>query len=81
MKNQELQLLKNFKRDSIWFHKNINKLRREGFTGKFVAIKSSKPVASGEKFEKVIKEIEKKGENPSLIFIEFIHPEGYTLIL
>ena len=31
--------------------------------------------------EQVIKEVEKKGENPSFIFIEFVHPEGFTLIL
>ena len=60
---------------------SINKLRKEGFTGKFVAIKNSKPLTSGESIDIVIKEIEGKGENPSYVFIEFVHPEGYTLIL
>ena len=78
---QELKLLKRFEEDSEWFHKNIDKLRKENFTGKFVAIKNSKPVASGEDFEKVLDELEKKGENPSYLFIEFVHPEGFTLIL
>ncbi len=78
---QELSLLKDFERDSRWFHENINKLREKGFTGKFVAIKNSKPLTSGENFEIVIKNIEKKGKNPSFVFIEFVHPEGYTLIL
>ena len=81
MKNQELQLLENFEKDSEWFHKNVGKLREMGFTGKFVAIKSSKPIASGEKIDVVVREIEKKGENPSFIFMEFVHPEGYLLIL
>ncbi|MEK6757584.1 MAG: DUF5678 domain-containing protein [Nanoarchaeota archaeon] len=81
METQELQMLSNFEKDSEWFHKNIDKLRREGFTKKFVAIKDSKPLASGKNVDVVIKEIEKKGDNPSFIFIEFVHPEGYTLIL
>ncbi len=81
MEQQELSLLKNFERDSGWFHEHINKLRKEGFTGKFVAIKNSKPLTSGESIDIVIKEIEEKGENPSYVFIEFVHPEGYTLIL
>lgn len=81
MENQELQILKEFEKDSEWFHKNIDKLRKDGFTQKFVAIKNSKPLASGEKIDSVINEIEKKGEDPSFIFIEFVHPEGYTLIL
>ncbi len=78
---QELSLLKNFERDSEWFHEHINKLRKEGFTEKFVAIKNSKPLTSGKTIDIVIKEIEEKGENPSHIFIEFVHPEGFTLIL
>ena len=80
-RNQELQLLKNFEKDSKWFHENINKLRGKGFTGKFVAVKDSKPLASGKDTDMVIKNVEKKGENPSYIFIEFVHPEGFTLIL
>ncbi len=81
MKQQELSILKNFEKDSKWFHENINKLREEGFTGKFVAVKDAKPLASGENIDIVIKSIEGKDENPSYIFIEFVHPEGFTLIL
>ena len=78
---QELSLLKDFEKDSQWFHNNLNKLREGGFTGKFVAIKNSKPLTSGKDIDVVIKTIEEKGENPSFIFIEFVHPEGFTLIL
>ena len=81
MTNQELQVLENFERDSEWFHKNIVKLQHQGLVGKFVAIKNSKPIASATDIDTVIKEVEKKGENPSFIFIEFVHPEGFTLIL
>ena len=76
-----MHLLRNFERDSRWFHENINELRGMGFNKKFVAIKNSKPLASGENIEIVIKEIEGKGEDPSYVFIEFVHPEGFTLIL
>lgn len=81
MEQQELSLLKNFERDSQWFHENINKLRKEGFVGKFVAIKNAKPLTSGENVDSVIKEIESKNQNPAYVFIEFVHPEGFTLIL
>jgi len=81
MTNQELQVLENFEKDSEWFHKNIVKLRKDGFNEKFVAIKDSKPIASGKNADNVIKQIEKNGENPSFIFIEFVYPEGFTLIL
>jgi len=78
---QEMSVLRNFEKDSEWFHKNINKLREEGFEGKFVAVKDSKTLASDKNVDLLINEIEKKGENPSYVFIEFVHPEGFTLIL
>ena len=80
-RSQETQLLHNFERDSKWFHENINKLRKEGFTGKFVAVKDAKLFAFGEDMNIVINKIEEKGGNPSHLFIEFVHPEGFTLIL
>ena len=78
---QEMSVLRNFEKDSEWFHKNVNKLREEGFEGKFVAVKNSKTLASDKNVDLLINEIEKKGENPSYVFIEFVHPEGFTLIL
>ena len=81
MTNQELELLKKFEEDSEWFNKNISKLRRQNFTGKFVAIKNEKPIASGENVESVIKSLEKLKENPSYVFIEFLYPKGHILIL
>ncbi len=79
--DQELELLHKFEKDSEWFHKNINKLRNEGFTNKFVAVKESKPIAFGKSIDLVIKEIEAKNQNPSYIFIEFVHPKGKIIIL
>lgn len=79
--DQELKLLENFERDSVWFYKNIEKLRKEGFTGKFVAIKDLKPIASDKIIDNVIEKLDKQRENPSFVFIEFVHPEGYVLLL
>jgi hypothetical protein len=81
MEQQGLSLLQNFEKDSLWFHENINKLRKEGFSGKFVAIKDTKPLTSGKDINLLMSDIEKKGVNPSYVFIEFVHPEGFTLIL
>ena len=81
MTKQELQMLEDFEKDSEWFYKNTEKLRKEGYIGKFVAIKNSKPIASDKNIDKVIKELDEQGENPSFIFIEFVHPEGYILLL
>lgn len=78
---EEVQLLKRFNSDSEWFHENIKKLRENSFTGKFVAIKDSKPIASNENINSVLEELDRKGEDSSLLFVEFVHPEGFTLIL
>lgn len=81
MEKQELQLLKRFERDGEWFHENIDNLRKQNFTGKFVAIDNEKPLASDRNIDIVIKAIEKEGKNPACIFIEFVYPKGFTLLL
>ena len=78
---QELSLLKNFERDSKWFYENVDKLRKQGYTEKFVAIKNNKPIASGKDINLVIRKLDKQKENSSFLFIEFVHPEGYVLLL
>lgn len=81
MKSQELQTLEGFERDSKWFHENIEKLREQSFTGKFVAILNGKTIAADKNIDIVIKTIEKEGKNPAYIFIEFVYPKGFTLLL
>lgn len=81
MEKQELQLLEGFERDSKWFHENVDKLRKEDFTGKFVAISNEKPVAADKNIEIVIANVEKEGRNPAYTFIEFVYPKGFTLLL
>lgn len=81
MAKQELCLLKNFEKDSKWFHENIDKLREQKFTGKFVAIMNEKPIAADKKIDIVIETLEKKGINTACIFIEFVYPKGFVLLL
>jgi len=78
---QELNILQDFEKDSLWFHKNIGLLRQQNFTGKFVAIFNEKPIASDTDVDNVIKIVEKKSISPAAVFIEFVYPEGYTLLL
>lgn len=73
--------LKNFEEDSDWFYKNIEILRKKEFNNKYVAIKGKQVIASGDKVEIVIQKIEKQNQNPSFIFIGFVYPKGYILLL
>jgi len=79
--NQELKLLHNFEQDSKWFHNNIDEIIKKGFVNKFVAVKNKNIISSEKESNELIKDLEKKGENPSYIFIEFVYPKGFTLIL
>ena len=78
---EQTQVLQQFQKDSEWFYKNVEKLRKLGYNEQFVAIKNSKPIASDKNIDVVIRKLEKEKEDPSFVFIEFVHPEGYTLIL
>jgi len=78
---EQKQLLQRFQNDSEWFYKNIDKLRKQGYTEKFVAIKNAKPIAANENIDVVIRQLDKEKEDPSFIFIEFVHPGGYVLLL
>lgn len=84
MADQQLDLPKemlDFDRDSKWFYENIDLLRKRGLTEKFVAIKGGKVIASGDNVDSVIDFIDKEGENPSLLFVEFVYPEGTVVLL
>jgi len=78
---EQTQLLQRFQKDSEWFYKNIARLRKQGYTEKFVAIKNSKPIVADKNIDVVIRKLDKEGENPSFLFIEFVHPKGYVLLL
>ena len=81
MEQKELQLLRGFERDSQWFHENVENLREQDFTGKFVAVKDEKPIAADKSIDIVIKNLEKEGKDPAYVFIEFVYPKGFTLLL
>lgn len=84
MNAQEMQIendLKDFEKDSDWFYENMDKLRQQNLVNKFVAIKKEQVIAFGDNVEIVIQRVEKEGQNPSFIFMGFVYPEGYTLLL
>jgi hypothetical protein len=78
---QELELIQNFDNDSKWFHKNINNLRIQNLIGKFVAVENEKVIDANENMQDLVASLERKNKNPNFIFIEFVYPEGYTLLL
>jgi hypothetical protein len=80
MTSQELELLQRFERDSYWFQENMGSLRKD-FTWKIVAIKEGKVIASGKNMEEVMERLKEEKEKPELIFMEFVYPDGYTLLL
>ena len=77
---QELIMLNGFEKDTLWLHSNLDKLRPR-FENKFVAIKDKDIIASNERIEEVINQLQKKNINPAQIVIEFVHKKGVQLIL
>lgn len=73
--------LEEFEEDTRWFYENMDLLRKKQLAGKFVAIKNKEVMAADTNIDVVIKSVEKKGENPAYIFIEFIYPEGTVILL
>lgn len=81
---EQISLSKNletFEEDSKWFYENMNSLRKMNLSGKFVAIKDKKIIAEGDNLQTVVRSVEKKGENPAFVLIEFIYPEGVVILL
>lgn len=80
MESQELQILKEMKEDEEFLKENYSKLR-EKYPDKFIAIKKNKVIADGADIDTVKKKLEKKGEDPAITTIEFIHKKGTIVIL
>jgi len=69
-----------FENDSKWFYRNIELLRKRNLSGKFVAVNNKEVIASGESFDIVVEEVERRGKNPAYVVIEYVYPEG-TIVL
>jgi len=78
---QILEKMNSFEEDSKWLYNNLDLLRKRKLSGQFVAIKNKEVIAQGKDINLVIKQVEKKGENPSYILIEYIYPEGTIILL
>lgn len=79
-KPDELQLLKEMSINENFLKEKYSELREE-FPDKFVALKDGKVIDNAPKIEILMKKLEDKGLNPSVISIEFIHKKGTMLIL
>lgn len=79
--NESPRGLQEFEEDSKWFYENVDNLREKNLSGKFVAIKNKKILASDKEISIVIKMVESQGENPAYVAIEFIYPEGTVVLL
>ncbi len=77
--SQELQLITKIENDRKWLDENFKKYQNE-YTDEFIAIKENKIIASDKEFNKLVETLKKKGENPALLLIKFIHRKGITLI-
>ncbi len=77
---QLINEINDFERDSKWFYENVELLRNQGFVGKFVAVNNKEVIASGKKFNLVVKLVRREGKNPAYILIEYVYPEG-TVVL
>ena len=81
---EQAQLHKNqeeFEKDSKWFYENIGLLRNRNLTNNYVAIKNENVISSNRSIEVIIEDLEKMGENPSYILIEFVYPEETIILL
>ena len=76
----ELELLQETKNDETYLKENYRKLR-EQYPDKFVAIKNGKVIAEDSNMKILKTKLEKEGEDPALITIEFVHKKGTVLIL
>ncbi len=75
------KVLVRFEEDNKWLHNNLNKLKISGFSGKFVAVKDRQIIGSDKDVNNLVAYVERKGENPAYLVIEFIYPDGSVVLL
>lgn len=79
--SKSVRSLEEFERDSKWFYENIDAIREKNLTGQFVAIKNKTIIATNDNIDIVVDTLEKKGENPAYIVIEFVYPKEAVILL
>ena len=77
---QMLQSLEKFERDSKWFSENYDELKKK-YEGKFVLIKNSRVVASGNNMKEIKQKAEKEGIDLSKSVVEFISSVETAIII
>ena len=77
---QMLQSLEKFEKDSKWFSENYDELKKK-YKGKFVLIKNSRVVASGNSMGDIKQKAEKEGIDLSESLVEFISSVETAIII
>jgi hypothetical protein len=75
-----LQSLEKFEKDSKWFAEKYDELKNK-YKGKFVLIKDSKVVASGNSMEEIKQKAEKENIDLSESVVEFVPSVEIAIII
>jgi len=79
MEINEIQLIKNFERDTIWYKKNKDILREE-FKNNFVAVKDKDVIVAKPELQDVLAELKLRKIDAGNVIIEFIPEKNITVI-
>ncbi|OGI12298.1 hypothetical protein A3K64_03170 [Candidatus Micrarchaeota archaeon RBG_16_36_9] len=77
---QELEMINEMEQDNKWLESHSEEIRKK-YENKFIAIKNKSIIAFSPTLDGIIKELEEKGEKPSLVSIEFVHKKDFRIIL
>ena len=74
------ELLKAYIRDANWALSKMDFLRKE-YPNRFIAVVRKKVVASSQKWDDVVAELEKRNLKPNLVFTEYITKDPVRYLL
>ena len=78
--NLELEMIDKASRESRWLERNFNSLQ-EKYENKFIAVENEEVIEESDDFQDLLNKLNKKGKNPALLIIRFIHQKGISIIL
>lgn len=76
----EEEILKEAEEDSAWVTAHHDELRAK-YEGKVFAVKNKKVIGASDRLEKLLAELEKKGEDTAFLLIESVPPKNLSFIL
>jgi hypothetical protein len=76
---EKLADLERLEKDSVWVTEHYDNLKK--YEGQVVAVKGETIIAVSENLEALLKDLEKKNENPACLLLEAIPPKNVSFIL